>query len=100
MHKDSIRWRVRSDTNLAWRDWHDESVIFDTLSGDTHLLDMVAATGLRRLEERWYTVESLAATLADDLGERLDDNLRQYTSRLIELLSSKGMLDNNASDSP
>ena len=32
-------WRVRAGQRLAWRSWGDDSVLYNDLSGDTHLLD-------------------------------------------------------------
>jgi PqqD family protein of HPr-rel-A system len=32
-------WRVRPGQRLAWRSWGDDSVLYNDLSGDTHLLD-------------------------------------------------------------
>lgn len=95
----SRQWRVRSDTRLAWCDWRDESLIFDELSGDTHLLDMVSAAGLRLLYKEWHTVESLAISLAKALDEPLDETIHHYADRLIILLSEKGILETIADNS-
>ena len=92
-------WRVRGDTRLYWRDWHDESIVFDELSGDTHLLDMVSAIGLRHLSQEWHTVESLASSLAENLGEPMDETIQHYTNQLIDILGQKGILESIGTDS-
>lgn len=43
-------WRVAPGQQLAWRGWDDEFVLYNNLSGDTHLLDsdMVALLDVLR----------------------------------------------------
>ena len=92
-------WHVRRDTRLYWRDWPRESIVFDELSGDTHLLDMVAAIGLRHLSQEWHTDESLALSLAENLGEPMDETMQRYAKQLIDILAQKGILESIATDS-
>jgi PqqD family protein of HPr-rel-A system len=94
-----MKWRVRNDTRLFWRNWHQESLIFDELSGDTHLFDYVSATGLKLLEQEWHTVESLAAELADKLETPATESFCRYADQLIEMLAKKGILQSSAADS-
>ena len=32
---------------LIWRDWGEQSVVFDVLSGETHLFDVVTAAAIQ-----------------------------------------------------
>lgn len=98
--KSSMKWRVRNDTRLFWRNWYQESLIFDELSGDTHLFDFVSAIGLKFLEQEWHTVESLADELADKLETPATESFYRYADQLIEMLKKKGILENSATDSP
>ena len=43
------RWKVHANSDLRWRSWQDDSVLYHGASGDTHLLDPVAAEALHFL---------------------------------------------------
>lgn len=62
----STKWRVPSDADLRWRIWEDEVVVFHPPSGDTHLLNPLAAEVLQYLTEQPADAYQLAAHLARD----------------------------------
>ena len=53
-------WQLAEGCRLHWKAWDDEFVIFDEGSGDTHLLDPLAAEFLKVLEESPGEVPGLA----------------------------------------
>ncbi|HEY8100299.1 MAG TPA: HPr-rel-A system PqqD family peptide chaperone [Burkholderiaceae bacterium] len=59
-----MKWRVISNEALHFRSWNDEFVVYNSLSGDTHLLGSATAQILLNL----LTAPSDAATLAAALA--------------------------------
>ena len=76
----NIKWRVRSDQALHFRSWGGEFIVYNSLSGDTHLLDSVAAQILLRLQQVpsdfISLVESLTSLLQTEMmGEPIEPQL-------------------------
>lgn len=46
-----VQYRLRSGPSLHWATWHDEYVVFDEASGQTHQLDAVRAYVLHLLND-------------------------------------------------
>ncbi|MES2263054.1 MAG: HPr-rel-A system PqqD family peptide chaperone [Pseudomonadota bacterium] len=79
------RWRITPGQRLQRHSWDDtEFVLFNDLSGDTHLLDADAIDVLQLLSVAEADTATLAATLqvdadqADALDELLDELVKQY----------------------
>ncbi len=76
-HDMNRRWYIAAPNRFAWHSWEDDFLVYDRLSGQTHLLNLLAAAILRRLEEAPATAQEigdelrqeLAAEGADALGE-------------------------------
>lgn len=86
-------WRVRPGAQLEWKHWDDESVVFNALTGDTHLLDLTAAAGLACLEAQARSLEQLVAALAQKLEVEADAQLHEYTRRLVGHLQQLGLIE-------
>jgi PqqD family protein of HPr-rel-A system len=76
----NIKWRVISDQALHFRSWGDEFIVYNCLSGDTHLLGSAAAQILLRLQQAPSDVISLAESLTslsqtEMMGEPLEPQL-------------------------
>ncbi|MEQ1742529.1 MAG: HPr-rel-A system PqqD family peptide chaperone [Candidatus Nitrotoga sp.] len=76
----NIKWRVISDQALHFRSWGGELIVYNSLSGDTHLLGSVAAQILLRLQQVpsdfISLVESLTSLLQTEMmGEPLEPQL-------------------------
>lgn len=56
-----MKWRLTSNESLHFRAWGDEVVVYNSLSGDTHLLDSATSQMLLHLQ----AAPSDAATLAE-----------------------------------
>ena len=75
-------WRLTPGQALACREWDGEAVLYNDLSGSTHLLDGAALDLLHALRDQPADAASLAARLAgqfdagdDDLVSLIDDML-------------------------
>ncbi|RRQ22855.1 HPr-rel-A system PqqD family peptide chaperone [Thiohalobacter thiocyanaticus] len=59
------RWQVCGRAGLAWVDWGGEVAIYHRGSGDTHLLDPLAAELLRALESGPRSDADLVSLLSE-----------------------------------
>ena len=59
-------WRVTPGQQLRHAEWDDEAVVFNSLSGDTHLLGAAALHILRTLQAGPADAAALAAAFEDD----------------------------------
>ncbi|MFQ6017088.1 MAG: HPr-rel-A system PqqD family peptide chaperone [Kiloniellaceae bacterium] len=78
-------WRLPAGAELLWRFWDDEVIVYNTASGQTHLLDALSGATLKELEDCPRTIAELAGRLADRfdldpdaLSERLPDICAQF----------------------
>jgi PqqD family protein of HPr-rel-A system len=62
-------WRVISGQQLVCRSWDDEFVLYNNLSGDTHLLDSDAVDLLMALRAAPATAPKLAEALGADAAD-------------------------------
>ena len=60
-------WRIGPGQQLAARGWNDEFVLYNNLSGDTHLLDGDSMALLTHLQAGPASLAALVATFADGI---------------------------------
>ena len=59
-----MMWKVISEQDLHFHSWGNEFVVYNNLSGDTHLLSWAAAQILLKLKESPSNAALLATALA------------------------------------
>jgi len=71
---DNYLWGLPSDTVIHVRFWDDECVIYNQMTGDTHLIDEIGAVIFKSLVEKTATRTQLLHHLNDefDLGVEFD----------------------------
>jgi PqqD family protein of HPr-rel-A system len=82
-------WRVCPGQALHCREWDDEVVLYNDLSGSTHLLDGAAFDLLLTLQVQPADPVTLAATLAD----RFDADGADLAAVIDDMLAALGRLD-------
>jgi PqqD family protein of HPr-rel-A system len=82
-------WHVVPGQSLAFREWDGEAVLYNDLSGSTHLLDGAAIDVLQALRPAPATAAALAAALA----ERFECDPAELPALIDELLASLAGLD-------
>ena len=82
-------WRVTPGQALACREWDGEAVLYNDLSGNTHLLDGAALDLLHALRDQPADAATLAARLADHVDAGDDD----LVSLIDDMLSALAGLD-------
>lgn len=84
---------INEQNRLIWRDWGDESVVFDRRSGQTLLLDLVAREALKSIETVPCNCVELCAILAAHLETEVDEELEKYIDQFFERLDKLGIID-------
>lgn len=84
-------WQVVPGQSLAFREWEGEAVLYNDLSGSTHLLDGAALDLLCALRERPADSAALAACLADRFGADAGD--AGFRAEIDALLAALARLD-------
>lgn len=87
------QWKVGRGRELVWRSWDDESVVFDSLSGDTHVLDAVTAQALAYLEKHTAGVAQLASHVAAELGCQADETLNRHLEAALAQFVEMGLIE-------
>ena len=87
-------FRMSKPDRLIWRDWGEQSVVFDVLSGETHLFDVVTAAAIQFFEEG-VTVDAqkLAEKMADRLELEVDAELESFLCRAIDGAIAVGLVE-------
>lgn len=65
-----MKWQVTSPSTLHTRAWEDETVVYDELSGNTHVLGQVAARVLAAIAHAPADSAALTQALPDLLPEQ------------------------------
>jgi PqqD family protein of HPr-rel-A system len=78
-------WRVTPGQALACREWDGEAVLYNDLSGNTHLLDGAALDLLHALRDQPADAATLAVRLADHLDAGDDDLVALIGDMLVAL---------------
>lgn len=82
-------WRISPGQALHWRAWDDEVVLYNDLSGSTHLLDPAALELLQSLQAGPADAVMLATRLAD----RFDADGADLCTVIDDMLAALGRLD-------
>ena len=86
MQEIQLRLRINTESQLHWREWNDEFIVFDLATGRTHLLDAMTAGVLLCLENGGKSQGELMSELSESLPEDVITDL--LPSILRELVKS------------
>jgi PqqD family protein of HPr-rel-A system len=89
----SPRWKVNSEFPLHWRSWDDEFVVYNSGSGDTHLLDPVAAEALQSLEQESADLSELVDRVSGSMEIEPDTEFSAYLEQLLSDLYKLGLIE-------
>lgn len=74
-------WQLPAGGELLWQTWDEEVIVFNTASGQTHLLDALSAAALKEIEDHPGSIARLTIRLA----ERFEIDTTDLFRRLIEV---------------
>ena len=86
-------WRLSAGQQLRWRSWCDESVLYNDLSGDTHLLDDSAMYVLRLLQRAAQPEAALVDALCAEFEAEHDADSARDTAELLASLSALSLIE-------
>jgi PqqD family protein of HPr-rel-A system len=87
-------WRLAPGQRLQYRCWDGECVLYNDLSGDTHLLDELALALLAQLQATPRSAEQLAAAFdldSDPAAE--DEDGAAFLTTLLDDLAALQLVD-------
>jgi PqqD family protein of HPr-rel-A system len=91
--KNLPRWRAASGSSLHWHSWDDEFIVYDSGSGQTHLLDPIAAETLKILEAVYASDDELFQLVAESLRIKPNGELASYLEKLLPKLERLGLIE-------
>jgi PqqD family protein of HPr-rel-A system len=87
------RW-VAQSSELLWRAWDDhEVVVYHIPSGNTHVLNLVAAEALHALERDALDSSELVERVASSLETSPDDTFGQHIEKLLAQFDELGLIE-------
>jgi PqqD family protein of HPr-rel-A system len=76
-----IKWKA--SPTLQWHSWGDEYAIYNTASGDTHILDLISGQILAILEKQALDIQSLIKASESNLGFASNAALTDHIKQLM-----------------
>jgi len=89
-------WSMCNDHELHWESWGEQHAIFDSLSGETHLLPDLTAHVLRNLDNRVCTARQLAEALCAEMDEPCDEQFIKNITRTLQQLQAVELVEQSA----
>ena len=86
-------WRIPADQKILWRHWEGDYVIFNSLSGETHILDIVSGKVLKRIMNGPSTTEDIRSEIGDFLEVRNDSELARAVDKILNGLEDTGLVE-------
>jgi PqqD family protein of HPr-rel-A system len=93
MAESAAKWAACDSEALVWRDWDDGSAIYDTRSGQTHIIDLISRLVIVELGEAPASVRDLADRIAETTGGAPDAALRNQLHTLLGELRDLGIVE-------
>ena len=90
---DATTWQVSGAGKLHWRCWEGEYVVFNPLSGDTHLLDIVAGGVLMDILDGPSTAGELVGRAGAFLDVEGGEALSSYVKDILQKLDELGLIE-------
>jgi len=86
-----VRWISEPSARFLCRSWDDEAVVYDTLTGDTHLLEPLAAELMTHLRQGEHTLQDTAQHLSDCFFFPVEDDILDIVESTLKRLESIGI---------
>jgi PqqD family protein of HPr-rel-A system len=87
------QWQITRGCDLLWRGWDGEQVVFNTGSGDTHLLDLVSSEILKKLESAPASRINLETRIRSLAAANSLEIPAGYMEGLLEKLQSLALVE-------
>lgn len=88
-----IGWTVSIKTNFSIQTWGENSVVYNAMSGQTHLLNALAGEVLQLIQESPSTVSALISKLCRSYEVEDKDDLQKQIQKLISEFEILGLIE-------
>jgi PqqD family protein of HPr-rel-A system len=78
---------------LVWVTWGEESIVFNKSSGNTHLVNSMAAKILSLLQLQPRSAEEISQSIATEMQLDDDDEILQRVKIVFETLDHLGLIE-------
>ncbi|TAM34144.1 MAG: HPr-rel-A system PqqD family peptide chaperone [Burkholderiaceae bacterium] len=86
-------WRLNPRSELHYRHWGNEWVVFDVGSGQTHEMDTVSSVALMHCEEGWVSLADITQGLVQDLDLSPTAGLSHSIESALSQFTNLGLLE-------
>ena len=86
-------WTRLAGGELVWESWGEQHAVFDSLSGDTHLLPEKTARVLRNVADRACSAREIAETVCAETGDLCDEQFVMSITRVLQQLQVVGLVE-------
>jgi PqqD family protein of HPr-rel-A system len=86
-------WRKASSGTIPMREWDGDWVVYNPLSGDTHILDIVAGEVLRTVAGGPRDGRALCGHIAEFLDVADDANTAANVAAILHRLDELGLIE-------
>lgn len=87
------QWRAVAGGALPFRNWDGDFVVYNPLSGNTHILDLVSGETLTFLFEQARAAADVHQHVASFLEVPNDATLAASVDRVLEVLDELGLIE-------
>jgi len=94
--KEGTCWITVSDATLHWKTWGDECVVYNSGSGQTHVLDPIAVLLIRRINEGAVDSEELFCHISKLLDVPLSADVRTTLEATLWYLDELSLIEPSA----
>jgi len=91
--KAETRWVAPEKQELVWESWGEQYAVYDTRSGETHLLAETTARLLQCLVTCPGTVREVTEVLCNESGECCDEHSWERIAHLLRQLHDAGLVE-------
>lgn len=91
-----MKWQINSPESIHIKKWGNEAVVYDALSGNTHLVGAAAAQILAQILASPSDAVFLTQTLFPDASQRLENNAREKVESILAQLAGIALISSAA----
>jgi PqqD family protein of HPr-rel-A system len=88
-----IRWRAEGPNRFLWHFFEEQWAVFDTVSGDTHLLNLLAGEALQLLQREEMDLMQLSHNLSNLFDLEINESFVSQIGQLLDEFNELGLIE-------
>lgn len=90
----NVTWRVSTASQLPMHNWDGDYVVYNPLSGNTHILDIVTGEVLKFIAAGPAPASAINGRIANFLELPAEDgNIARHVDEILDLLDDLGLIE-------